>query len=78
MSDVLEAMERTRVVAVVRLDQYDQAVEVTRALVAGGITVIEFTHTGTGVDDAVIAARAALGDQAQIGMLCYCKAIIFS
>jgi hypothetical protein len=28
--------------------------------------VIEFTHTSTGVDDAVIAARAALGDQAQI------------
>jgi 2-dehydro-3-deoxyphosphogluconate aldolase/(4S)-4-hydroxy-2-oxoglutarate aldolase len=68
MYDVLEAMERTRIVAVVRLERYDQAVEVTRALVAGGITVIEFTHTGTGVDDAVSAAHATLGDQAQIGV----------
>jgi len=68
MHDVLEAMERTRIVAVVHLERYDQAVEVTRALVAGGITVIEFTHTGTGVDDAVSAARATLGDQAQIGV----------
>ncbi len=68
MHDVLEAIERTRIVAVVRLERYVQAVEVTRALVAGGITVIEFTHTGTGVDDAVSAARAALGDQAQIGV----------
>jgi 2-keto-3-deoxy-6-phosphogluconate aldolase len=50
MSDVLEAMECTRIVAVVRRDQYDQAVEVTRALAAGGILVIEFTHTGRGVD----------------------------
>jgi 2-dehydro-3-deoxyphosphogluconate aldolase / (4S)-4-hydroxy-2-oxoglutarate aldolase len=68
MHDVLEALQRTRIVAIVRLERYDQAVEVTRALVAGGITVIEFTHTGTGVDDAVSAARATLGDQAQIGV----------
>jgi len=68
MHAVLEALQRTRIVAIVRLERYDQAVEVTRALVAGGITVIEFTHTGTGVDDAVSAARATLGDQAQIGV----------
>ena len=68
MHDVLEALQRTRIVAIVRLERYDQAVEVTHALVAGGITVIEFTHTGTGVDDAVSAARATLGDQAQIGV----------
>jgi 2-dehydro-3-deoxyphosphogluconate aldolase/(4S)-4-hydroxy-2-oxoglutarate aldolase len=68
MRNVIEAIERTRIVAVVRLEQYDQAVNVARALVAGGITAIEYTHTGTGVDDAVSAARAALGDQAQIGV----------
>jgi len=68
MHAVLEALQRTRIVAIVRLERYDQAVEVTHALVAGGITVIEFTHTGTGVDDAVSAARATLGDQAQIGV----------
>jgi 2-dehydro-3-deoxyphosphogluconate aldolase/(4S)-4-hydroxy-2-oxoglutarate aldolase len=68
MSDVLEVLQRTRILAVVRLERYDQAVDVSRALVAGGITIIEFTHTGTGVDDAVSAARATLGDQAQIGV----------
>jgi hypothetical protein len=34
MSDVLEAMECTRIVATVRLGQYDQAVEVTLCSVA--------------------------------------------
>jgi 2-dehydro-3-deoxyphosphogluconate aldolase / (4S)-4-hydroxy-2-oxoglutarate aldolase len=68
MSDVLEAIERTRIVAVVRLEQYDQAIEVVRALLAGGITAIELTHTGAGVDAAVSAVRAALGDQVQIGV----------
>jgi len=68
MSDVLEVIERTRIVAVVRLARYDQAVEVTRALVAGGITAVEFTHTGSGVDDAVSATRSALGGQAQVGV----------
>ena len=68
MSEIIAAIERTRIVAIVRLARYDQAVEVARALLAGGISAIEFTHTGSGADAAVRAARAALGDAAQIGV----------
>lgn len=68
VSHVLAALERTRIVAVIRLEQYTKAVEVVQSLVEGGITVIEFTHTGAGVDDAVKATRATLGDQAQVGV----------
>jgi 2-dehydro-3-deoxyphosphogluconate aldolase/(4S)-4-hydroxy-2-oxoglutarate aldolase len=60
-------MER-RVVAIVRLERYDRATEIARALLEGGISAIEFTLTGAGAYEAITAARAALGDQAQIGV----------
>jgi 2-dehydro-3-deoxyphosphogluconate aldolase/(4S)-4-hydroxy-2-oxoglutarate aldolase len=68
MSEALEAIKRTRVIAVVRLARYDQATEVARALLEGGVIAIELTHTGSGVDAAVSALRAALGDQLQVGV----------
>src|SRR5262245_9050914 len=68
MSEALEAIKRTRVIAVVRLERYDQATEVARALLEGGVTAIELTHTGSGVDAAVDALRTALGDQTQVGV----------
>lgn len=58
----------SKIVAIIRLDDYDRAVEVARALVAGGITVLEFTLTGKGAVEAVTAARKALGDAACVGV----------
>lgn len=57
-----------RIVAIIRLDEYSRAVEVAQALVAGGITVLEFTLTGKGAVEAVGAVRAALGDAACVGI----------
>jgi 2-dehydro-3-deoxyphosphogluconate aldolase/(4S)-4-hydroxy-2-oxoglutarate aldolase len=51
-----------RIVAIVRLEHYDRAVEVARALADGGITAIEFTLTGEGANEAIAACRAALPD----------------
>jgi 2-dehydro-3-deoxyphosphogluconate aldolase/(4S)-4-hydroxy-2-oxoglutarate aldolase len=68
MSTVINAILETRIVAIVRLERYDRAVEITRALLAGGISVVEFTLTGAGAYDAITATRAALGDAAQIGV----------
>jgi 2-dehydro-3-deoxyphosphogluconate aldolase/(4S)-4-hydroxy-2-oxoglutarate aldolase len=68
MSNVLDAILETRIVAIVRLERYDRAVEIARALLAGGITAIEFTLTGAGAYDAIKATRVALGDSAQIGI----------
>ena len=68
MSTVINAILETRVVAIVRLERYDRAIEISRALLAGGISAVEFTLTGAGAYDAITATRAALGDAAQIGV----------
>ena len=66
--DILKAIAQTRVIAIVRLQQYDRAVEIVQALVAGGITAIEFTLTGAGANEAIRKSRLALGEAAQIGV----------
>jgi 2-dehydro-3-deoxyphosphogluconate aldolase/(4S)-4-hydroxy-2-oxoglutarate aldolase len=55
------------VIAVVRLDDLTAAVDVTRALVDGGVTAVEFTFTNPRAGDAIAATRAALGGTAAIG-----------
>lgn len=57
-----------KLVAIVRLENYDKAVEVTRALVAGGISVLEFTLTGRGAIEAIATVRRTLGDRACVGV----------
>ena len=57
-----------KIVAIVRLDDYERAVEVAQALVAGGITVLEFTLTGAGAIEAIATVRHRLGDAACIGV----------
>ncbi len=68
MSHIVEAIAASKVVAIVRLERYDRAVEVARALLAGGITAVEFTLTGAGAHGAIHACREALGDAAQVGV----------
>ena len=68
MSTVIDAILETKIVAIVRLERYDRAVEITRALLAGGISVVEFTLTGAGAYAAIAATRAALDDQVQVGV----------
>lgn len=64
----LETILATRVVAIIRLDEYSKAVEVAHALAAGGITALEFTLTGRGALEAITAARAALGPTVCVGV----------
>lgn len=65
--DPKSAVETGGVVAVVRLDDYARAVEMTEALVAGGVTAVEFTFTNPRATDAISTVRAAIGDRAAIG-----------
>ncbi len=67
MSTDLTMLEHIRLVAVVRLKAYDRALEVAQALVAGGISVIEFTLTGRGAVEAIARIRTELGTKALIG-----------
>jgi len=67
MSAIQQILEK-KVVAVVRLDDYNRAVDVARALAAGGVSVLEFTLTGQGAIEAVSATRKALGDTVCVGV----------
>ena len=68
MTQILDSLLATRIVAVVRLERYDQAVPVAEALLEGGISAIEFTLTGSGALEAIVGARTALGTVAHIGV----------
>ena len=67
MLSTLSLIEQTHLIAIVRMAQYDQALEVAQALVAGGIRVIEFTLTGVGATAAIASTCAALRETALIG-----------
>ncbi|MDQ3167767.1 MAG: bifunctional 4-hydroxy-2-oxoglutarate aldolase/2-dehydro-3-deoxy-phosphogluconate aldolase [Chloroflexota bacterium] len=54
-------------VAVVRLDDLARAVDVARALVAGGVEAVEYTFTNRSAADAIARTRDALGATAVIG-----------
>lgn len=68
MSSVSEAIVGTRLIAIVRLENHDRAAEISLALVAGGIKVIEFPLTGQGVYNAVAQSRKAVEGTAHIGV----------
>lgn len=55
-------------IAIIRLDDLTEAVAISRALVEGGLTALEFTLTNSTALDAVASARAALGDTATVGV----------
>jgi len=64
---VAEAIERDRVIAIVRLDDLSGAVELVRALARGGIRVVEFTFTNPLAGRAIEAVNRALGDEVLVG-----------
>ncbi len=60
-------LERHRPIAIVRLDDLSEAVELGRALVEGGIRALEFTLTNRDAVAAVAQVRADLGEAAVVG-----------
>jgi 2-dehydro-3-deoxyphosphogluconate aldolase / (4S)-4-hydroxy-2-oxoglutarate aldolase len=71
-STVLELVSTTRLVAIIRLDDLSQAVQLSKALLAGGIVVQEFTLSNPKALDALSEVKAALPEfsngQAAIGL----------
>ncbi len=61
------AIEQDGIVSVVRLDDLSRAVNVSEALVAGGVRSIEFTFTNREAARAVEQSVAACGERAVIG-----------
>src|SRR5260370_27352096 len=68
MASTLETIQAQRIVAIVRLEYYDWAVSVAQALLDGGISVIEFTLTGSGVHRAITDVRRELGGRLRVGV----------
>lgn len=66
MSQV-DRIERTGVVAIVRLDDYGHAPAMANALLQGGIDAVEFTYTNPAAGEAVRATKEALGDAMLVG-----------
>ena len=62
-----ERIERSGVVAIVRMNDYRRASEMAHALLAGGIEAIEFTYTNPAAGEAVRATKAAVGDAMMVG-----------
>ncbi len=60
-------IENGNVVAVVRLDDLSKAVDLTKALAAGGVTSVEFTFTNPRAAQVITTVREAVGDGAYIG-----------
>ncbi|GCE45890.1 2-dehydro-3-deoxyphosphogluconate aldolase/(4S)-4-hydroxy-2-oxoglutarate aldolase [Thermosporothrix hazakensis] len=65
---VVEQIIQERIVAIVRLNAYTHALEVARALQAGGIPILEFTLTGKGAIEAIQTVREHQGEQVCVGV----------
>lgn len=64
---VAERVEACGVIAIVRLNDYSQAVPLVKSLMTGGIDVVEFTYTNPRAGAAVEEVKAALGDSVLAG-----------
>ena len=66
-TEVLEGLRAAKVIAVVRADDCQEAIDITEAFVGGGLTAIELTFTTPGVDAAITAVRRRLGSKLLLG-----------
>jgi 2-dehydro-3-deoxyphosphogluconate aldolase/(4S)-4-hydroxy-2-oxoglutarate aldolase len=63
----IQWIERTGLIAIVRLDSSAELIPAARAIAAGGVSVIEFTLTTPGALQTIEETARELGDQALIG-----------
>jgi 2-dehydro-3-deoxyphosphogluconate aldolase / (4S)-4-hydroxy-2-oxoglutarate aldolase len=61
-STVLELISKTRLVAIIRLDDLSQALQLSKALLAGGVVAQEFTLSNPKALEALSEVKAALGE----------------
>lgn len=67
-STIIQQIESTGVVAIIRAKDSDQLIEVVNALREGGVTCIEVTMTTPNALEVIKEARIACGDSAAIGV----------
>jgi len=64
---VLNQIADQKIVAVIRLDDLSKAVELSQALVTGGVSILEFTLTNANAPQAIKQVRTTLGDRVIVG-----------
>jgi 2-dehydro-3-deoxyphosphogluconate aldolase / (4S)-4-hydroxy-2-oxoglutarate aldolase len=64
---VYQRIKQCGIIAVIRLDNLSAAVPLSQALVAGGVTIIEFTLTSPNAPAAIAEVKDILGDQCVVG-----------
>jgi len=67
MSGVVNDILATRLIGIIRMKTFQHPVEIARALMAGGINVIEYTMSSDGALECIRAVREALGDSVRVG-----------
>lgn len=67
MVNAVERVEASGVIAIVRLADYSSAVDLVKALLQGGINVVEFTYSNPRAGAAVEEVKTALGDAVLAG-----------
>ena len=65
--NVLDIIQKHKIVAIVRLDDLSTAQHITEALVEGGIRAIEFTLTNTDAVSTITAMRKTVDEAVAIG-----------
>lgn len=64
---ILEHVAKSKIIAVVRLDDLSDAVPLSEALLAGGVDIVEFTLTNPDAPRAIAEVRNILGDKVAVG-----------
>lgn len=67
MSDILNDILTTRLIGIIRMKTFRHPVEIARAMLAGGMNVLEFTMSSDGALDCIRAVRDELGDAVRVG-----------
>jgi 2-dehydro-3-deoxyphosphogluconate aldolase/(4S)-4-hydroxy-2-oxoglutarate aldolase len=66
-AEILGGLRAARVIAVVRADDCQEAIDIAEALVDGGLAAIELTFTTPGVEAALAEVRRRLGNKLLLG-----------
>lgn len=68
MSATIETLRQKRLIAIVRLEDLSESVELAKALVQGGVFLLEFTLTNPAAIQAIAATRKAFGQNPSVSI----------
>ncbi|QVY61748.1 bifunctional 2-keto-4-hydroxyglutarate aldolase/2-keto-3-deoxy-6-phosphogluconate aldolase [Cytobacillus gottheilii] len=64
--NTLQQIAQSKIVAVIRADSSEEAIQITKACIEGGITCVELTYTIPGVEDAIKSLVSEYKDDSRV------------